>query len=114
MALERRSLRLDETEEGDAFPVWVAVQPRRRRWTRQVIELVGGIAAGVVWGWLLVQRVAEPAAAAVATLAAAALACEAALLAGRGAALGLLAGVGAGALVRAALERSLARREAAA
>ncbi|MEO5577191.1 MAG: hypothetical protein ABIR67_15170 [Gaiellaceae bacterium] len=53
-----------------------------------MIPLAGGIALGLVWGWLLAQRFAEPpvgpAAASVAAVAAAALAGEAALSAPRG------------------------------
>ena len=82
----------------------------------RVIPLAGGIAFGLVWGWLLAQRFAIPAAglaaAGAAALAAAALAGEAALLAGRDAALGTALGCGAGALLRIAFSRTFAHRQA--
>jgi len=86
--------------------------------TRSVISLAGGVLFGLVWGWLLAQRFAEPlggpAAAVAAASAAAVLAGEAALLAGRGAALGLLAASSAGALLRTVFSRTVAERQAAA
>lgn len=81
----------------------------------RVIPLAGGIAFGLTWGWLLAQRFAEPlggpAAVVAAGIAVAALAVEAALLAGRGAAVGVLAASGAGALLRTAFSRALAQRK---
>jgi hypothetical protein len=78
-----------------------------------VIALVGGIGLGLVGGWLLAQLLAEPArrraAAGAGALATAAVAAEAALLAGRGAAYGLLAATGLGALLRATFVRAIAR-----
>ena len=81
-----------------------------------MIELGGGIAFGLVCGWLLAQRLAEPSGGA-ATVAAGAVAVtvvagEAALLAGRVAALGLLAAAGVGALLRIVFRRAVARRPA--
>jgi len=78
-----------------------------------VIALVGGIGLGLVGGWLLAQLLAEPArrraAAGAGALATAAVAAEAALLAGRGAAFGLLVATGLGALLRATFARAVAR-----
>lgn len=83
-----------------------------------MIPLAGGIGFGLVWGWLLAQRFAEPlggpVAAGAAGIATAALAGEAALLGGRAAALGLLAASGAGALLRITFSRALAQRKASA
>jgi NhaP-type Na+/H+ or K+/H+ antiporter len=75
-----------------------------------VIPIAGGIAIGLVWGWLLAQRFPDLAAAVGAAAVAAALAGEAALLAGSDPALGLLAAVAVGASLRAAFGRSLAHR----
>jgi hypothetical protein len=78
-----------------------------------VIALVGGIGIGLVGGWLLAQLLAEPArrraAAGAGALATAAVAAEAALLAGRGAAYGVLAATGLGALLRATFVRAVTR-----
>ena len=77
-----------------------------------MIELAGGITLGLAWGWLLAQRFAVPRARAVVALAAAALAGEAALLAGRGSAAALLAASVGGALLRTAFSRAVASRQA--
>jgi hypothetical protein len=78
-----------------------------------VIALVGGIGIGLVGGWLLAQLLAEPArrraAAGAGALATAAVAAEAALLAGRDAAYGLLAATALGALLRATFVRAVTR-----
>jgi hypothetical protein len=75
-----------------------------------MIPVAGGVAIGLVWGWLLAQRFPDPAAAVGAAAVAAALAGEAALLAGGGPAVGLLAAVVVGASLRVAFGRSLAHR----
>jgi len=79
-----------------------------------VIPLAGGIAFGLVWGWLLAQRFAQPLRVPAAAVASAAVAAEAALLAGPGAALGLLTATIAGGLLRTWLTRAIAQRAVAA
>ena len=82
-----------------------------------MIPLAGGIAFGLTWGWLLAQRFAAPlggpAAVGAAALAVVVLAVEAALLAGRGATVGVIAASAVGALLRTAFSRSLSRRKEA-
>ncbi len=79
-----------------------------------MIPLAGGLALGLVWGWLLVQRFARPLRPLPALLATAALAAEVALLADGGAAAALLGAVLAGGLLRTWLWHALARRTVAA
>lgn len=75
-----------------------------------MIPLVGGVAFGLVWGWLLAQRFAQPLRLPAAGLATAAVAAEAALLAGAGTALVLLAAAVGGGLLRAWLSRAIVQR----
>lgn len=79
-----------------------------------MIPLAGGFAFGLVWGWLLAQRFAQPIRVPAAALATAAVAAEAALLAGAGTALVLLAAALAGGLLRTRLSRAIVQRTAVA